>query len=102
MASLSHNQQTSLDEIGLMVSEDGSISIDKDILSQAVTPERAESTFDTLSRFRDSIGEKAQNISVNPMNYVNKVVVAYKNPGHNFATPYISSIYSGMILDSYV
>ena len=36
------------------------------------------------------------------MNYVNKVVVAYKNPGHNFATPYITSIYSGMMLDNYV
>ena len=35
------------------------------------------------------------------MNYVQKVVVAYKNPGHNFNTPYISSIYSGMMLDSY-
>ena len=39
---------------------------------------------------------------MNPMNYVNTVVVAYKNPGHNFATPYITSIYSGMMLDNYV
>jgi len=33
------------------------------------------------------------------MNYDNKIVVAYKNPGHNFATPYITSIYSGMMLE---
>lgn len=102
MASLSRNHQADLESIGLMVGENGTVHIDKEILSQAVVPERAQDTFETLSQFRDAIGKKADSISINPMNYVNKVVVAYKNPGHNFATPYISSIYSGMMLDHYV
>lgn len=102
MSSLSLKAQETLQSIGLMVAEDGSLSIDKDILSQAVTQDRADETFGILSDFRDSIGEKASRIAINPMNYVNKVIVAYKNPGHNFATPYITSIYSGMMLDSYV
>ena len=102
MVSVSRSQQGSLQYIGLMSSEDGTLHIDKDILAQAVTPERAPQTFETLSKFRDSIGHKAESVAINPMNYVNKVVVAYKNPGHNFATPYISSIYSGMMLDEYM
>lgn len=102
MVSVSRGQQGSLQYIGLMSSEDGTLHIDKDILAQAVTQERAPQTFETLSKFRDSIGQKAERVAINPMNYVNKVVVAYKNPGHNFATPYISSIYSGMMLDEYM
>ena len=102
LASVSLQSKANLQYIGLMVGDDGSISIDKDILSRAVTPERAENTFATLSGLRDAIGKKAENIAINPMKYVNKIVVAYKNPGHNFATPYISSIYSGMMLDNYV
>lgn len=102
MASLSRNNQASLEYIGLMVGENGSITIDRDILADAVAPNRADDTFATLKQFRDAIGNKADNASINPMNYVNKVVVAYKNPGHNFATPYITSIYSGMMLDNYV
>lgn len=102
MVSVSRGQQGSLQYIGLISSEDGTLHIDKDILAQAVTPERASQTFETLSKFRDSIGQKAERVAINPMNYVNKVVVAYKNPGHNFATPYISSIYSGMMLDEYM
>lgn len=102
VASLSKNNQISLENIGLMVSENGSISIDRAILAEAVTPERADETFEMLSGFRDSIGTKAESIAINPMNYVNKIIVSYKNPGHNFATPYISSIYSGMMLDDYV
>ena len=102
MASLSRNNQASLEYIGLMVGDNGSITIDRDILARAVEPNRADNTFSTLKQFRDAIGNKADNVSINPMNYVNKVVVAYKNPGHNFATPYITSIYSGMMLDQYI
>ena len=40
-------------------------------------------------------------ISLNPMKYVNKTVVAYKNPGHNFANPYVTSNYSGMMFNYY-
>ncbi|MCH5333261.1 MAG: flagellar filament capping protein FliD [Agathobacter sp.] len=102
MSSLSRGHRTSLEYIGLMVGENASLTIDRDILARAVEPDRAENTFTTLSRFRDAMGSKAENAAVDPMHYVNKVVVAYKNPGHNFATPYISSIYSGMMLDRYV
>ena len=84
-----------------MVDRDGSISLDKNILSSALSTERAESTFDTLREFKNAIGNKADDAAINPMNYVNKVVVAYKNPGHNFNTPYITSIYSGLMLDNY-
>ena len=36
------------------------------------------------------------------MNYVDKLLVAYKNPaGHNFTAPYATSVYSGMMLDQY-
>jgi flagellar hook-associated protein 2 len=102
MAALTRSLKTSLEQIGLLVHDDASVSIDREALADAVAPERAEATFDTLTAFRDSIGEKAQSISVNPMHYVKKIVVAYKNPGHNFATPYISSIFSGMLLDEYI
>lgn len=92
----------SLSKIGLIVAEDGSISLDKDILEEAITEENADKTFGMLSRFKDAIGAKADHIAINPMNYVNKVVVNYKNPGRTFSAPYFTSVYSGMMLDKYV
>lgn len=100
--SVSGGRRSTLEAIGLRPDANGQITIDRSLLREAVAPNREEETFDTLSRFRDAIGEKAQNIAINPMNYVSKVIVTYKNPGHNFATPYITSIYSGMMLDQYV
>lgn len=102
MISLTRGQIGDLESIGLSQNRDGYISIDKESLEAAISPERAEDTFSILSKFRDSLGSKAAAVAVNPMNYVDKVVVEYKNPGKNFATPYISSIYSGMMLDNKV
>ena len=102
MSSISRGRRESLSAIGLEVAENGSISINKEILADAIDTDRADSTFATLARFKSAIGAKADKVAINPMNYVNKVVVNYKNPGRTFPAPYFSSIYSGMMLDRFV
>jgi flagellar hook-associated protein 2 len=87
MSSVALKRSGSLGEIGLMVADNGSITIDRELLSEAITPERAEDTFERLAEFRDAIGQKAYNASVNPMKYVDKVIVEYKDPKHTFLTP---------------
>lgn len=100
MSAVAQNKQEILDSIGLMQSEDGRLFVDRETLAEAIMPDRAEETFGILASFRDALAKEAEDMGVNPMNYVNKVVVEYKNPGKNFATPYISSIYAGMMLDN--
>lgn len=90
-----------LESIGLRTMEDGQIEIDRALLSDAITSEDSKENFSVLNAFKDALNERASSATINPMQYVNKMVVAYKNPGHNFATPYISSIYAGMMLDRY-
>lgn len=102
MSSISRSRRESLGDIGLVVANNGTISIDKEKLEAAIQPERAETTFTRLSNFKSALGDKANNVAINPMLYVNKVVVNYKNPGKTFPAPYFSSVYSGMMLDRYV
>lgn len=101
ISGISLHHKSELEAIGIMVDDHGELSINKDALEPAIAPENADNTFQALSQLRDSMNIKAENASINPMQYVDKVIVAYKNPGHNFATPYITSIYAGMMLDSY-
>lgn len=77
------------------------MTVDRDALAAAISGDDIAHTFKVLNKFRDALGAKADQASINPMNYVDKVIVAYKNPNpeKNFATPYITSMYSGMILD---
>lgn len=102
MSSISKSRRESLGAIGLKVADNGTVSVDKEALANAITPENAEQTFATLARFKSAIGAKADTVAINPMNYVNKVVVNYKNPSHTFPAPYFSSVYSGMMLDRFV
>ena len=88
---------------GLHIQKDSSLSIDRETLTQSVGQSDAAQAFSVLNKFRDALGTKATQASINPMTYVNKLLVAYKhpNPERNFATPYISSMYSGMMLDRF-
>ena len=89
--------------IGLKVEDDSSLSVDREALTDSIRDGNTMHTFDVLNRFRDTLGRRAEQASIDPMNYVNKVTVAYKhpNPNKNFAAPYITSMYSGMMLDRF-
>ena len=101
MSSVARNYHNELEAIGINIEEDSSLTIDRNLLTDAITAPDAENTFSILNDFKDDLNERSTMAFIDPMNYVNKLVVAYKNPGHNFATPYITSIYSGMMLDQY-
>lgn len=101
MEQVARDYYNELESMGLTLSDDGYISLDRNLLAGAVTDEDAGHCFSILNRFKDSLSEKASNVSIDPMNYVSKIIIAYKRPGHNFAAPYITSIYSGMMLDQY-
>lgn len=93
--------QDNFEPLGLMVDTNGAITINRDVLADAIGNENAKESFSILNQFKDALNIKAERASIDPLSYVNKIMVAYKNPGHSFATPYITSIYSGLMLDAY-
>ncbi len=101
MSSAAFAYKTSLESIGLMVEDDGSINIDSDTLKSTVSTDNYEDSISVLNDFKNLLSVKANNASLDPMRYVDKILVTYKNPGKTFATPYITSIYSGMMMDAY-
>lgn len=102
MASVAKSYRNELESYGLNLETDGSIKIDRNLLHDAVTAVDAKECFTVLNNFKDDLNTKAAEISINPMDYVDKLLVAYKNPnGRNFSAPYITSIYSGLMLDQY-
>lgn len=99
--SLSSTYQNSLDAIGLRFGDNGYIEIDESLLTESASSEDASELFSSVKDFTASLYRKANQVSINPMNYVDKTIVAYKNPGRNFASPYVTSAYSGMMFNSY-
>ena len=93
--------QKSLENIGLMVGDNGEIAIDDERLTETVSSDDFDQKLSVLNDFKNLLNMKANNASLDPMKYVEKVLVTYKNPGKTFVTPYITSIYSGMMMDEY-
>lgn len=89
-----------LDALGLTFSSDGRLSINDEQL-MTVAAESDNEAFTPVKDFANSMLRKSNQISLNPMQYVNKTIVAYKNPGKNFPSPYITSAYSGMMFNNY-
>lgn len=93
--------QSSFESFGLNLKDNGSIDIDKRALSQGIESSDMQDYFSTMKNFTSSLLRKSNQISLDPMKYVDKKVVAYKNPGKNFPSPYTSSMYSGMMFNYY-
>lgn len=101
MSGITSLYKDNLSHIGLNVQKDGSIDVDRKMLSTAIHSGDADDKFQVVKNFTQQIFRKTGQISLNPMKYVDKTVVAYKNPGHNLPTPYVSSNYTGMLFNYY-
>ncbi|MDE7389819.1 MAG: flagellar filament capping protein FliD, partial [Lachnospiraceae bacterium] len=101
LGSITRLYANGLTSAGLNINLDGTLEIDTDAVQQTAMSDDAKKAFSSIMDFTRSLVRKSNQISLDPMNYVNNVIVAYKNPGKNFATPYITSAYSGMMFNSY-
>ena len=67
----------------------------------AAEAEDISAEFGFLKDFSGALLRKSNQVSLNPMEYVDKKIVAYKNPGKTFVSPYNTSAYSGMLFNGY-
>lgn len=93
--------QDRLSEMGMDMDDEGHILIDSDKLIESLESDKYDTYRDTIQDFTKSLKRKSGQISLNPMNYVQKVMVAYKNPSKSYPNPYVTSIYSGMMFNGY-
>ena len=101
LSGVAKDYRNELEAMGLSLDSQSFIHVDRNLLTDAAVADDATENFTILNQFKEDLNERALNASINPMNYANKTVVTYKSPDNNFATPYITSFYSGMMLDRY-
>lgn len=102
MSRISGLYNSELAPLGISLTEDGTIHVNNTVLKAGLEENGAKESLDGIKRYANAVLNKSNAISLNPMNYVNKTIVAYKNPGKNLAPAYITSQYSGMMFNSYV
>ena len=90
------------EDLGIKLEGDGTLSIDNELLKQAVSAGESTAALEPVNTFADALIEKTKDISVDPMKYVDRPVVNYKNPdSRDYSSPYVTSEYSGMMFNNY-
>lgn len=102
---LTHILSTDLAELGrcgIKRNEDFTLSIDSETMKKPETMQHLKMLFEEPDGLFAKLSHKMSDISLNPMDYVDKVVVTYPNTRRaGFTNPYLTSIYSGMMFNSY-
>lgn len=94
--------KNNLESAGFKVEDDGHITVEDSILIQSAGEGTLSESLEKLNAFKKAVVAKADDISINPMKYVNKKLISYPHPTRNLINPYVSSIYSGMMFNGYV
>lgn len=102
IASIARSYKKQLADSGLSLNKDGTISADKEVIINAHNKDALSHIYESLNSFKNSIKEKAEDIALNPMDYVNNKIIAYKNPLRSFPDPYNLSAYTGMMFNGYI
>lgn len=102
IASIARSYKKQLADSGLSLNKDGTINADKEVIINADNKDALSHIYESLNSFKNSIKEKAEDIALNPMDYVNNKIIAYKNPLRSFPDPYNLSAYTGMMFNGYI
>lgn len=90
-----------LEAAGLSIGEDNKIVKDEALLVQSVQSGEFAELFQDISSFKDDISHATERLTIDPIAYINKLVVTYPNTNHKFGAVYNKSLYSGLIYNNY-
>ena len=90
--------------VGISLGDDGRLHVDEDKLHAAaeIEDDQLDEKMKPVRDFAKSLYSMSMNVSLDPMQYITRPVVAYKNHEHAAPpNPYITSEYSGMLFNNY-
>lgn len=93
---------TELNSLGIRTEKDGTLSMDRNTVYASAKDGSLESFFSSEQPFSSELLKKLSDISLNPMEYLDKTVVTYPNTtAKKTYNPYVTSIYSGLLFNNY-
>lgn len=93
---------TTLESAGLLLDEEGYLQADESLLVQNSENGNFRQLFHDVSSFQSDIQIATKKLTLNPLEYIDKVVVTYPNTRSGFPNPYQPSMYSGLLFNDYV
>ncbi|MBR1740318.1 MAG: flagellar filament capping protein FliD [Lachnospiraceae bacterium] len=102
MSGLMAPYKNELESYGMTFDDDGFIELDEALAADAVVKGEMQEMFRADSPMVLRLRAKSESVKINPMEYIDKRIVSYPNtskPPRGYS--YISSLYSGLLFNSY-
>lgn len=96
ITSITRYNQEILSNAGLTVDENGYLQH-----SGETEPAQIKELFEGTSAFRKDIKRITGKMSINPLDYIDKIVITYPNTTGTYPNPYQPSKYSGLLFNDY-
>ncbi len=93
---IANRHKSSIEAAGLTINDDGYLAQGDEIV-----PDKVQELFDEDSSFRKDIKRTTEKMTLNPLHYIDKVVVTYPNTHGTYPNPYYPSKYSGLLFNDY-
>ena len=100
MSSVGTSLQDELSDIGITYDDFGLLQIDRTRLDESVSGIGVKDAFHNINRFKAAMHREAEKSSIDPMRFVKRITIEYKDPTRNhFTAVYATSPYSGLLID---
>lgn len=93
---MANRHKSAIESAGLTINEDGYLAQGDEII-----PDKVQELFDKDSSFHKDIKRTTEKMTLNPLHYIDKVVVTYPNTNRTYPNPYYPSKYSGLLFNDY-
>lgn len=101
LVAIASNYDDVLNVVGITIEDNGCLKIDDNSLRQASDESSLLEKISKIDKFKNTVKNKANAVMLNPMAYINKTIISYKNPARPSSDPYTTSIYTGMMYNGY-
>ncbi len=91
-----------LSENGINPGDDGRLVIDTGRMTEAIRDGRLEKVFGSDSPVTLGLMKRFSDVTINPMDYIDKKIITYPNTSVKQPySPYVTSVYSGLMYNNY-
>ena len=101
ISSVINKHRNELEACGLNLNEDNKIEKDEALLVQNVKSGQFSELFNDISSFKTDISSAANRLTLDPMAYIDRLIVTYPNTNVKRGDSYNTSVYSGLIYNNY-
>lgn len=93
--------KSELEAAGISVGEDGKLTKNTDSVSKSLLNGDFAQLFNDISTFKEDVKRSTERLTLDPMAYINRLIVSYPNTQNKLGNTYTQSVYSGLIYNNY-